>query len=73
VKATGFAALEQVTITFVDSVTGKTVLGTFTTNPTGILKSAQITIPANATVGAQKITVAGVVSHQKAKAPFTVT
>jgi hypothetical protein len=72
VKGTGFAAREQVKITFVDSVAGKFVLGTFTTEATGTLK-AQVTIPANATVGAQKIKVVGSVSHQKAKAKFTVT
>jgi hypothetical protein len=72
VTGDGFAAVEKVTITFVDSVAGKTVLGKFNTDPSGNL-AAQVTIPANATVGTQKVRGAGKVSHQKAKAKFTVT
>ena len=71
-KGTGFAAFELVTITFIDSVNGTTVLGKFPTDASGRL-TAQVKIPANATVGAEKITAAGAVSHQKAKATFTVT
>jgi hypothetical protein len=72
VKATGFAAFEQVTITFIDSVNGETVLGTFTSDASGDL-AAQVTIPENATVGAQKVTAVGATSSQKAQAKFTVT
>jgi len=61
-----------VTITFVDSVAGKTVLGTFATDAAGSL-DAQVTVPMDSTPGAQKITAVGAVSHQKAKAKFTVT
>ena len=69
---TGFAGFEQVTLTFVDSVNGKTDLGTFTTDAKGRL-GALVTIPLNSTVGAQKITAFGSGSHQKAKARFRVT
>jgi hypothetical protein len=69
---TGFAAYESVNMTFIDSVNGTTVLGTFTTDGKGRLE-AQVTVPANATVGAQTVTGYGTVSHQKAKATFTVT
>jgi hypothetical protein len=72
VKATGFAAFEEVKITFIDSVNGETVLRTSLSDASGRL-TAQVKIPADATAGAQKITVAGLVSHQKAKATFTVT
>jgi hypothetical protein len=72
VAGTGFAAFEQVTVTFIDSVKGQTVLGTLTTGPSGYLYG-WVTTPDNATVGAQTITAAGAVSHQKAKAKFTVT
>jgi hypothetical protein len=72
VTARGFAAREEVTVTFIDSVRGKTTLGTFLTGTKGGL-SARVTIPSPATVGAQKITAVGEVSHQKAKATFTVT
>jgi hypothetical protein len=73
VRGKGFGAFEQVTITFIDSVKGKTVLGTFTTDAKGHLSNTQVTIPANSTVGPQTITAAGAGSHQKAKAKFTVT
>jgi hypothetical protein len=72
VNGAGFAAFEQVTITFVDSVTGKTGLGSFMTHATGTVK-ARVTVPLDSTVGAQKITVEGAMSHQQAKATFTVT
>jgi hypothetical protein len=72
VTSVGFAAVEKVTITFIDSVGGSTVLGAFPTDPTGSLQ-AQVTVPLNSTVGAQKITAVGKVSNQRAKATFTVT
>ena len=72
VKGTGFAGGEQVTLTFVDSVAGKTTLGRFTTDATGSLR-ALVMIPVSATMGAQRITGAGTVSLQKAKATFMVT
>jgi hypothetical protein len=72
VTGAAFAAFEQVTITFVDSVVGKTVLGMFPTDATGDLM-AQVAIPANSTVGPQKIKALGSWSYQKAKATFTVT
>jgi hypothetical protein len=68
----GFAAFEDVTITFIDSVNGKTNLGTFTTDSAGGFDAA-VTIPANATQGVQKLSAVGAVSRQKAKATFTVT
>jgi hypothetical protein len=34
VTGTGYASLEQVTIKFIDTVNGKTVLGTFATDAT---------------------------------------
>jgi hypothetical protein len=78
VKGTGFAGAEQVSLTFVDSVGGETVLGTFATDGSGNL-DAQVTIPRNSaarvriSVGDQKIVAVGAVSQQKAKAKFTVT
>jgi hypothetical protein len=72
VRASGFGAFEQVTITFVDSANGKTICGSFPADALGRL-AAQLRIPANSTVGRQKITVTGAVSDQKAKATFTVT
>jgi hypothetical protein len=60
VTAKGFAALEQVTITFIDPVVGKTDLGTFESNARGNL-DVEVTIPDSATVGAQKIKAAGLV------------
>jgi hypothetical protein len=72
VKGKGFAAYEQVTITFVDSTLGNTVLGTFATDASGALRE-QVAIPGNATVGPQRIKAVGARSHQKAKARFTVT
>jgi hypothetical protein len=76
---TGFAAFEQVTITFIDSVNGETVLATAETDALGDFTSQRPTaaraiwIPLNATPGMQKVTAVGAVSHQKAKATFTVT
>jgi hypothetical protein len=75
-KGMGFAAFEQVTITFIDSVAGKTVLGTFATNGSGTFMRPYLhgmRIPQNSTVGTQKIRAVGAVSHQQAKATFTVT
>jgi hypothetical protein len=72
VKGTGFAAGEQVTLTFIDSVAGKTILGRFTTEATGSL-NARVTIPISATMGTQRITGAGAVSLNRARTTFTVT
>jgi hypothetical protein len=72
VIGTGFAGYEEVMVIFVDSVKGKSVLGTFATHGSGTLKT-EVTIPADATAGPQKITAVGTVSHQKARAIFTVT
>jgi hypothetical protein len=72
VTATGFAAFEQATLTFIDSTNGKTVLGTFRTSANGTL-THNVTVPLDSTLGAQKVTAVGAVSHQKAEAKFTVT
>ena len=71
-KGSAFAAIEQVTVTFVDSVNGETVLGTFATDTSGKL-AAQVTVPANATNGVQKFRAVGLASQQKGTAKFTVT
>ena len=72
VSGYGFAAFEQVTITFIDSAKGKTVLGAFETDGMGAL-TAQVTIPPEATAGAQKIMAVGAISLQTAQRKFTVT
>jgi hypothetical protein len=78
VTGTGFAALEEVTITFIDSVAGKSVLGTVPTDQSGVV-DAQVMVPRNSaakihsTEGEQRITAVGAWSDQKAKAKFTVT
>jgi hypothetical protein len=67
------AALERLTITFVDSVArGRSSSETFTTSTIGTWK-ARVTIPADATAGAHKVTAVGSVSLQKATATFTAT
>jgi hypothetical protein len=71
-KGKGFGAFEQVTVTFIDSIHGTTLLGTFTTGRKGQL-NAQVTIPSNASAGSQKITAVGAGSNQKAAAKFLVT
>jgi hypothetical protein len=72
VMGTGFAGIEKVTLTFIDSGAGRIGLGTFTSDGTGTL-IAQIQVPGRATVGMQRIKAVGDVSRQKAKATFTVT
>ena len=72
VSGTGFAACERTKVTFIDSVNGKSLLGTLATGPSGNLK-AQVSIPTDATPGRQKINLLGSISSQKAKATFTVT
>jgi hypothetical protein len=72
VTGTGFAAFEYVTLTFIDSVNGKTNLGIFTTDAKGQL-DAQVMVPTNATVGPQKVMATGAVSYRNATARFTVT
>jgi hypothetical protein len=61
-----------VTLTFVDNVSGHSSLGTVTTDGDGAF-NAQVTIPAAATQGKQKITAKARLSGQTAKRSFTVT
>ncbi|MGH8094317.1 MAG: hypothetical protein ACREIF_12735 [Chthoniobacterales bacterium] len=72
VQGSGFAPSEQVKLFFTDSSTGRTQLGTFTTNSNGAL-TAQVTIPLNATTGVQTIGSTGLTSGQRPTAKFTVT
>ena len=68
----------QVSLTYIDSVAGETVLGTFAADASGTLQ-AQVMIPRNtptklrASIGEQKVVAVGTLSGQKAKAKFTVT
>jgi hypothetical protein len=61
-----------VKITFTDSVNGTTSLGKAITNASGHL-SKMVTIPGNATPGAQKIKVKGRISGLNATRTFMVT
>jgi hypothetical protein len=72
VIGTGFAGHESVTVSFVDSMSGKTLLGTFATSGNGTLK-ADVMIPPAASLGPQKITAVGALSAQKGRTTFTVT
>src|SRR5207244_12278056 len=56
VSGSGYGSFETVIMTFVDSVTGKTTLGRVLTDASGKF-SASVTIPANATVGPQTVSV----------------
>jgi hypothetical protein len=71
VSGSGYAGLEYVRISFVDSTLGKTSLGEFKTDASGNL-IANVTVPARATVGAQTILAVGL-SRQAARTTFTVT
>jgi hypothetical protein len=68
----GLAANERVSITFVDSVQGRILLGRRKTDPTGAFTS-DVTIPATATLGTQHVRVVGRTSGAIAKVRFTVT
>ena len=68
----GFNPYEDVTITFIDSVNGETVLRTFVADGAGHFKR-KVSIPFSATAGVQKMVATGTTSLQKAKAKFTVT
>src|SRR5439155_21119513 len=72
VSGSGFGSFERVGLLFVDSVTGKTLLGKVNTDATGHF-SKKGTIPANATLGAQTIKTGGFISGLRATATFTVT
>jgi hypothetical protein len=72
VKGIGFYPFEDVTITFVDSVNGQTLLATVAADGAGSI-TKRITVPFNATIGTQKIVAAGTTSGASATAKFTVT
>jgi hypothetical protein len=72
VKGSGFGASEKVVLTFIDSTTGTTELRTKLTGGTGAF-TTEVTIPANATSGDQKIKAKASASGQTAKRTFTVT
>jgi hypothetical protein len=71
-RAVHFGARERVTAIFIDSVKGQIPLGTFRADPRGRLH-VRATIPSNATPGAQKVRVTGVLSGQQATTTFTIT
>lgn len=73
VEGKGFGGYERITVTFVDSGAGKTLLGNFNADAKGHLANTQVAIPLGATVGQQTIVIVGTWSHQKGKAKFTVT
>jgi hypothetical protein len=68
----GYGANEKVRLSFVDSVSGTTPLGTITTDNTGSFTTS-VTIPSTATPGKQKLAANAGASAQKAKHGFTVT
>jgi hypothetical protein len=72
VTGSGFDPYEHVTVTFVDSVNGETLLRTFATGGSGYFRG-KVTIPFDATLGKQEIVAAGTVSGVTAQAKFTVT
>jgi hypothetical protein len=73
VSGKGFAGGESVKLTFVDTTTGaKTALGKATANVNGAF-SAMVTVPANASTGADRIQAKGTYSGVTAKKTFTVT
>ena len=57
---------EEVVLTFIDSVTGRTELGVVTTDGTGAF-TTQVTIPLDATVGKQHVKAKGLGSGQSRK------
>jgi hypothetical protein len=72
VRAWGYGAFEEVHLTFIDTVKGRTTLGFVTTDSSGKFH-AHVTIPADATPGAQLIKADGGGSGQVTKKTFTVT
>ena len=72
VTGSDFGAFERVRLSFVDSTTGTSSLGTATTDEYGSFTKA-VTIPAGATPGAQTVRAKGRVSGFSAAASFTVT
>ncbi len=72
VEGSGFGGIEQVRLTFRDSVIGTTKLGVVTTDGTGAFTS-QVTIPLNATPGNQYVKAKGHGSGHFQKSVFTVT
>jgi streptogramin lyase len=72
VSGSGFGSFEKVKLTFIDSVNGATSLGKSITDATGHFLR-MVTIPANATPGAQTIKAKGLISGLHVTATFTVT
>jgi hypothetical protein len=72
VTGSGFGALEQVTISFVDTTSGTTKLGTVQTNASGSFTTS-VTVPADAGAGLQSMTAKGGTSRISARQAFTVT
>jgi hypothetical protein len=72
VTGSGFAGLERVKISFLDTSQGKTFIGTSQTDASGALDTT-VTIPAGAAPGAQMIQAVGRASLQRARSTFTVT
>ena len=72
VRARGFAGREYVVVKFVYASGSKAFLGSFVTRADGRM-FATVSIPSDATIGAQTITALGKTSDQKAAATFTVT
>ena len=73
IKLTGYdyGAAESVTITFIDSTTGRTVLGTFPTDAGGGFVGV-VRIPKDATHGRQKVLAKGTTSRIRDAAWFEV-
>ena len=72
ITGSGFGSFEKVKFSFIDSVNGTTTLGKALTDAGGHLRT-KVTIPANATVGDQKIKAKGATSHLTLTVTFTVT
>ncbi len=72
VGGSGFGSFERVKLSFVDSVNGTTVLGKAMADSSGHLKRT-VTVPGNATPGAESVRAKGLISGIKTEATFTVT
>jgi hypothetical protein len=72
VQGWGFAANEKVRLSFVDSNHGRTFLERLKSDRTGAF-NVQVTIPATATPGIQRVKAKGLTSGEIAKRRFTVT
>ena len=72
VKGTGFGAFERIKLVFIDSVSGKTGLGTVTVSVNGGFSKC-VRVPANATPGDQNIGARGAISGVQGLEVFTVT